>query len=165
MSALMEHAKNELRAAGYNIPENNEEEFIKVLSDDESDELNNMAVDSVLELLDVFSKQGHSGFSASYVREVFNKLAQYEPLSPLTGEDWEWVDRSDMSQEPTWQNKRCSRVFKREDGTAYDIYGKVFVDPNGSSYSSSDSLVDVEFPYTPETIVVHVDANGVPIDD
>jgi len=89
----------------------------------------------------------------------------FEPLVPLTGEDWEWTETS----EGVFQNKRCSHVFKqadRFDGQAYDIDGIVFyewherdLDPDEpgypgktrfkSHYTSSESRVPVTFPYTP----------------
>jgi hypothetical protein len=107
-------------------------------------------------ILEVFSKQGHSGGSASVVIPMLNKMLLQEPLSPLTGEDGEWTDVAEMSNEETlYQNKRCSSVFKNDKGP-YDINGKVFVEPNGSSYTSGDSFVDIEFPYTPKTEYVNV---------
>jgi len=68
-----------------------------------------------------------------------------------------------------YQNKRCSRIFKGSDGRAYDIEGKVFwewyerelyPDEEGypgtikdtRSFTSCDSRVYVEFPYTPNTV-------------
>jgi hypothetical protein len=101
-------------------------------------------------LLKVFSAQGHSGFSAPHCIKLFEKLAMFEPLAPLSGSDNEWVEVSDGM----FQNVRCSHVFKggyRFDGQAYDIQGKVFEDENGSHYTSYESAVSVVFPYTPHT--------------
>ena len=86
-------------------------------------EINASMAESVLELLGVFSKQGHSGMSASYCLGLFNKLANQEPLTPLTGEDSEWNDVTQHGTEPSYQNNRCSHVFKDSDGRAYDIDG------------------------------------------
>ena len=61
---------------------------------------------NVIELIKVFSKQGHSGTSAPYCIQLFAHLASYKPLGPLTGEDDEWH----MIDDNTWQNKRCSHV-------------------------------------------------------
>lgn len=105
-------------------------------------------------LLAVLADGGHSGSSAPYVVALFKKLAMFEPLGPLTGEDSEWVVVSDG----LWQNIRASHVFKK-DGAAYDINGKVFEEPGGVRYTSGDSHVPVTFPYTPVTEVVHVDAS------
>ncbi len=106
---------------------------------------------SVMELLEVFGKQGHSGFSAMMVTNLFNKLARYQPIQPLTGEDSEWNEVTDG----VYQNRRCHHVFK-ENGQAYDIDGKVFREPDGSTYTNRDSRVDVTFPYTPVTETVDV---------
>lgn len=108
---------------------------------------------NVLELLEVFVRQGHSGFSAPFAVEMFRKLALHEPLVPLSGADDEWNDIGDGM----FQNNRCSHVFKDADGRAYDIDGRVFRDPNGCCYTSRDSLVYVTFPYTPTKEYVDVD--------
>ena len=154
MSNLHSHALMEFKAAKW--------------LDDEgkySDEMQEAICKHVLKLLDVFADEGHSGSSAPYAVNVFQKLAMFEPLVPLTGEDWEWTEVG----EGVFQNKRCSRVFKqadRFDGQAYDIDGIVFyewherdLDPDEtgypgktrfkSHYTSSDSRVPVTFPYTP----------------
>ncbi len=118
------------------------------------DEWQQLLCEQVLELLEVFGEHGHSGSTAPYAVNIFKKLAMYEPLKPLTGEAWEWGEPFD--KEGTRQNKRCSHVFLRPDGTAYDINGKVFREPNGCCYTSRDSRVDVIFPYTPKTEYVNV---------
>lgn len=114
-----------------------------------------MTGDAVMELIRLFAKQGHSGMSAGLVRSLFNKLASYEPLSPLTGEDSEWSECSPG----VWQNKRCSHVFKTSEDGAYDIDGKVFREPSGATYTSRDSRVPVVFPYTPQLEYVDVETN------
>jgi hypothetical protein len=114
----------------------------------------------ILHMIEEFSKEGHSGFSASYAIQCLEKLLRYEPLSPLTGEDWEWFDVAEQNGSTLWQNARCSHVFKDENG-AYDINGKVFwewyTDPetgekHKSHFTSADSRVPVTFPYTPNTV-------------
>jgi len=112
--------------------------------------------ENVLELLRVFSAQGHSGFSAPVVVDMFKKLAMQEPLTPLTGNDDEWNYVGD----DTWQNMRASHVFKTGDGAAYDIEGKIFREPSGACYTSRDSFVDIEFPYTPKREYIDVPAEG-----
>lgn len=145
MSNLKEHALREFKAIGYK-------------SIEEEEGPNKWIQQNILELLEVFSNQGHSGFSAPYCIGLFNKLASFEPLCPLTGEPEEWNDTSHMSSRPVWQNKRCSHVFKDADGQAYDIQGKVFREPDGSCYTSKESRVYVEFPYTPKTEYIDVPA-------
>ncbi|QDU34251.1 hypothetical protein KS4_23170 [Poriferisphaera corsica] len=149
MSNLVEHAKKELKLAGYAGP------------DEEGP--NGWAYKNIIELIEVFAKQGHSGSSAPYVSETFSKLAEYEPLTPLTGEDDEWNDISAYSDNPKWQNKRDSRVFKDKGGNASFIKGKVFFGPDGIGYTNSDSHVPVTFPFTPKTEYIKVDEEGNPL--
>ena len=73
----------------------------------------------VFELLELFSKQGHSGGSASFVLPVFYRLARHMPLSPLTGEDDEWLEVESQPEYMTHQNKRWSELFKDKNGEAY----------------------------------------------
>lgn len=140
-----EHALTEFRAAGW-IDENGKYD----------DEMQEAICRHVLKLLEVFSEEGHSGFSAPYAIALFSKLAAFEPIVPLTGEDWEWADVS-FGSEMKYQNKRCSHVFKDEDGQAYDGNGIVFynlyTDEDGneqkSHFTCRESRVNIEFPYTP----------------
>lgn len=105
-----------------------------------------MTGNAVMELVKVFSSQGHSGMSAPLVLKLFSTVASWKPLSALQGTDDEWTEISDG----LYQNKRCSRVFKGPEG-AYDMGGKVFRDPDGCCYTNRDSRVAVTFPYTPKT--------------
>lgn len=144
MSNLIKHAKNEFRAAGWA----DENGIIE-------DEMQAIICDHVLALLKIFSDEGHSGSTAPYAANMFKKLAMFEPIVPLTGEDWEWNEVGDG----VMQNNRCSRVFKQADrfnGQAYDLDGKVFRDQHGLCYTSRDSLVPITFPYTPTTEYVDV---------
>lgn len=109
---------------------------------------------AVLKMIRDFAEEGHSGMSASIAVGLFRKLANWEPLTPLTGDDDEWTEVHDGM----FQNKRCSRVFKGRDGRAYDIDARVFRDPDGVTYTSRDSRVYVTFPYTPSTEIVDVPA-------
>lgn len=114
----------------------------------------------LLHMVEEFSKEGHSGFSAGYAVNILEKLLKFEPLSPLTGEDSEWNDMSDSNGGKTcYQNNRCSRVFKDETG-AYDINGKVYwewYEPEDGSekfksyFTNFKSRTPVTFPYTPVT--------------
>ena len=156
MSNLHSHAMEEFKAA-------------KWIDEDGKycNEMQEAICAQVLELLDVFAGEGHSGSTAPYAINVFKKLAMYEPLVPLTGEDHEWHEPA----EGVFQNKRCGRVFKQADrfnGQAYDIDGRVFyewverdLEPDEpgypgktrfkSHYTSGESFVPVTFPYTPST--------------
>lgn len=149
MSNYVNHAMQEFRAAGW-VDEN----------DNYKDGMQKMICNHVLELLDAFADEGHSGFSANYAIELFTKLAKFEPISPLTGEDCEWVDVSIHGVPPRFQNKRHGAVFKdpdKFDGQAYYIDANVFwewcKDSNGNMnkcyYTGHGSSQPITFPYTP----------------
>ena len=136
MNNYIKHAEREFKAAGWDL---------------ENDEMQKMICDHVCELLNVFNGHGHSGTSAPYTIELFRKLAMFEPIAPLTGEDWEWTEIG----EGVFQNKRCSHVFK-ENGQPYDIDGKIFRESNGSCYTNIKSRMNVDFPYTPKSEYIDV---------
>lgn len=92
----------------------------------------------------MLGEEGHSGLSASMAMALFEKVARFEPLTPLTGEDDEWTDVGNG----VFQNRRCPHVFK-ENGAAYDIEGVIFREPSGACFTSRDSRVPVIFPYVP----------------
>ena len=106
------------------------------------------------ELLEAFSKGGHSGSSAPYTVSLFSKLALFKPVGPLTGKPDEWNEVGPG----VFQNKRCSGVFM-EDGKAHYIDGKVFVDPDGATFTNKESRVPVTFPYTPKTERIRCPSN------
>lgn len=152
MSNLENHALIEFRAAGW-VDENGKFK----------DEMQKAICKHVLKLLQVFSKEDHSGSSAPYAINLFSKLARFELIAPLTGEDWEWNDVSDYGGRddgPLYQNRRCSHVFK-DSISAYDIQGIIFwewyTDPETGKkiktyFTNKNSRVSVTFPYTPKSI-------------
>jgi hypothetical protein len=148
--SLKNHAMTEFRAAKF-IDENGVY----------CDEMQEAICNHVLKLIEIFAEEGHSGSSAPYAIDMFKKLAMFEPLVPLTGEDWEWHDVSEYGGRddgPLYQNKRCSRVFKDNNG-AYDIDGIVWYDwytneegeKHKSYFTGRGSRVPVTFPYVPKT--------------
>lgn len=120
------------------------------------DEMQDMMRDHVIRMAQLFSIEGHSGFSAPIAINILNRVLRFEPLGPLTGEDdeWTWIG---YGPEMEYQNKRASHVFKRADGTAYDINGRIFCQPDGACYTGRGSCVEVTFPYNPTTEYVDVD--------
>lgn len=106
-----------------------------------------------IKLLEVFSNEGHSGSTAPYAVDLFKKLAMFEILSPLTGEDNEWNDVSEHMNESFggfFQNNRAGNIFKNSTGKAYDCHAIVFKERSGSCYTSRNSSIDITFPYTPK---------------
>jgi hypothetical protein len=141
-----------------------EKELARIKVDEDDDGIQAMMNKSLLRICREFSRAGHSGTTADYAVKALEKLLRWEPLTPLTGEDSEWNDVSAMHGEPCWQNNRCGRIFKEGDGRAYDIDGRVFVDADGTGYTSRGSRVYVEFPYTPHTEYISVGADGEPLE-
>lgn len=134
MSNLVEYAKSELDRAGLTA---------------DGDTYDGLVRQAALELIEKFSDQGHSGFSAGVVISIVERLMRFHPLTPLTGEDDEWSEVCDG----LFQNRRCSHVFKRN-GEAYDSEGRIFEEPGGARYTSRDSHVPVTFPYVPTREIV-----------
>lgn len=163
---LLDYAKLELTAAGF--------------LDEEKDFYGGETGKAVLELIEVFAKQGHSGSSASIVISLFKKLASFEPLMEITGEDEEWGYLG-YDDEMMYQNKRCSGMFKYKDGTVTYSSGIVKVCPDGSKWtgplflSREDAINGVnrirscqivkEFPFSPKTFYIDVIEEEVEKDD
>lgn len=150
--STLSHAKRELDLIG--------------MTEDSPDEMNRMMRKHILHMVEEFSAEGHSGFSANYAIHILSKLLKFAPLTPLTGEDSEWhvveTVRGPLGGETpvTWQNIRNSSVFKTVEDGAYDLDGRVFWEwhsnpnidggaPFKSYFTSRDSRVPVTFPYTP----------------
>lgn len=115
---------------------------------DKNDTMQQVAIKNILELIEVFSEQGHSNMSAPYVLSYFDRLVQFKPIGPLTGEEDEWGE-PDNSTRHTQQNKRCPSVFRDnfDNSTARDIDARVFVNKDGDCYTSKDSVLNITFPY------------------
>ena len=148
-SGLMRHAIKELDLLDQSV------EYVRT---DAGREIDFWMRQDILELIRVFAAQGHSGSSASWCIDMFQKLASYQTLTPLTGKDDEWNDVTKYGDPNSklWQNNRNSSIFKNET-LAYYLDGKVFREPDGASYTSSDSIVTIEsFPYTPHTEYISV---------
>jgi len=139
--SFLEFAKNEIEKAG--------------LFSEEGDFYGGMIGKALMELCEVFSKQNHSEMSANIVASLFKRLTEWQPLSPLTGNEDEWIEVGPG----IYQNKRCPSVFKEgSEGQAYQIDYFVFIDKNGAFYTSKNSRKYIEsFPYVPQTIYVRED--------
>jgi hypothetical protein len=92
----------------------------------------------------------------SQALELFNKLSSFNVLTPLTGEESEWNDVAVENGHILYQNNRDGRVFKSNDKSWF-IDGKIFIEKDGSSFTSYDSRVFIDsFPYTPVTEYVYL---------
>ena len=129
MGNLVDYAKEELKRIGMI---------------DSGEPYNDIVTKAILDLIELFASQGHSGFTAPYTVNVFKRPAMFKPLTPLTGEDNEWNE----IEPGLYQNKRYSAVFKEKDGKAYNVEGKIFTDNDGEVwYTSKDSHIEINFPY------------------
>lgn len=134
-SSFIKHAKQEFEYAGWNK-----------IDDETGQEMQNLIMENLLEILEVISKQGHSGFSIGYLKDCLNKLIDFKPLTPLQGTDDEWNNK--ISQGHIYQNNRCPSIFKdSKTGEASDIYGYIFRDSEGSTYTNGFSHKTITFPY------------------
>jgi len=127
--SIIEYARKELELIG-----------------DDGDEMQAKMNEHVLEMVKTFEDQGHSGLSAAYAINQLQRLLNFKPLKPLTGEDDEWTNVHDDS----FQNKRCSTVFKEGQNniTAYNIEGRIFSDDDGKTFfTSKESFMPITFPY------------------
>lgn len=113
---------------------------------DDGSEMQKEVNKDILDIVRVFSSQGHSGFSTSYTVRILSNLLQFRPLTPLEGTDDEWCTIEDGQK----QNKRYSACFKDDDGLIYDINHFSYYDPGDHcSYFNSGLSYKVKFPYMP----------------
>lgn len=118
--SIIEHAKAELKLANVDPATAN-----KIVTDMEA----------------FFDEYDSGGAVAAMFHTIddatMRRLVAAKPLTPLTGTDDEWMEVADG----VFQNRRCSSVFKENDG-AYDI------DIPGHR------RFPVTFPYMPDRAVV-----------
>lgn len=147
------------------------EEELKILektvdpTDEDGDLIIRDYIPAIRQILDIAETQGHSGFSIHYyanalANTIKNALLQ-KPLSPLTGEDDEWIihDCDGMYA----QNNRNSAVFKdKKDGQPYFLDAIVFRGQDDWD-TFSDWCNDISsrqyiksFPFTAKTFYIDV---------
>jgi len=130
-SMFLDWAEKEVKAAG--------------LLDADSD-YDGMLGEAVLSLVNVFSEQDHSGMSAAMVKDIFDSLISWKPLTPLTSNPSEWMEVT----EGLWQSRRNPACFS-EDG------GKTYTDQNDSCWLHEDAEGCTYFcrPENSEDITIH----------
>lgn len=115
---MIEHAKYELNL------------LLEKCEDEEDLRMQKVMNDNILEIIETFAKQGHSGMSANYAIRIIDKLLKYEPILPLTLKDDEFVEVADG----VFQNKRDGRIFKQKDrfdGKPYNVDTKEILESKG----------------------------------
>ena len=146
--------------------------------DYKDDPYGGMVSEAVLELIEKFSEQGHSGSSAPIVLGVFKKLASFEPITPILDVASQWSEVSDG----VFQHKKLCGLFKKdENGKPYYIDAIVMRLPDGTCWSGSffahkEDIGDEskrisgaayvkEFPFAPKTFYINVNEDEVTKDD
>lgn len=139
-------------------------------------------------IVEAFHNRGHSGSSAEYesqlISKVLENLFRFRPITPLTGNDNEWNNLTEINDGQTlFQNNRDSRVFKTTKGSQpYFIEAIVFDGNIGGRFIRDSIEVPFEtpiasrqyiksFPFTPKTFYIDVldmrwkDKNGTQLDE
>ena len=144
--SLVEFAENELNL------------LLKTCTDDEALNMQKVINNDILDIIKLFSSQGHSGFSAQYSLNILKRLMDYKPLSPITDSADEWTELN-YDNDLAYQCKRCPSLFKDSENRVYNTEGRLFSDDNGHTwYNCKDSRIYVELPYTvpttPEYVII-----------
>jgi len=131
---LTDHARRELELAGMFDEE--------VDGSEAAGSWNKLCAEAVMELMEVFAEQGHSGFSASMTQDLFSRLSKFEALTELTDNPDEWNDISEaQAGEPGWQSSRNPSCFSEDEGKTYwDISEDYYLredEEDGMAYSGS----------------------------
>jgi hypothetical protein len=111
--SIIQHARDEMKRVNFNEDE----------------------AAAVIEVMELFFKHWDSGGAVAVMLPMLVRMMEGKPLTPLSGKQEEWVIH-DFDADCYAQNKRCGTVFRRKDGTSYDI--------------ASGSRVEISFPYYPK---------------
>lgn len=139
-----------------------------------ADDTGRVAVERLLALL-VQQKDTDSETARQWVVDIFSRLANFEVLTPLTGERHEWREIPETQQfgNYNYQNKRASSVFAMVDVDENDFRIIDAIDSQALTFvykgeddprQVGEAVVDrtfqswgvVVFPYTPVRYVIEV---------
>lgn len=130
-------------------------------------------IDIIKKITRIFSKQGHSGNSApfysSILSDTIKKVLNFEPLSPITGNENEWDNNIDKD---LYQNKRLSSLFKNNTQSKsnknrkisekpYYIDAIIWQDEDGIAFTGQvEDIASYQyikcFPFTPKKFYIDV---------
>ena len=98
-SNLVRHARHELRLIGEDPA----------------------TIRGLAKVVQAFADMGHSGTSAHFATQYLERLLRFQPLSDLTTDPAEWIDRhaEGMTTTPLWQSRRNSEAFPTDGGKTY----------------------------------------------
>lgn len=149
-----------------------EQELNELFDGESTDPMNKAMITDIMELVETFAKQGHSGFSANYCINLFNKLARYEPLTEILNKETEWMNCAFLDEDSghLFQNKKCFAMFKEgKDGKPYYLDAIIWKESdsmcfNGTVEGISSRQSIKSFPFTPKTFYVNVGEDMTIID-
>lgn len=116
---------------------------------------------SALKAYNSLCDDGHSGASFSLTKNILIRLMNDLPLTPLTGNDDEWVSVSKKDESEMFQNYRMSSLFKTvyKDGRVeyndvdrvkcHEMLDARFGFSNGLATKIINKLYPITFPYNP----------------
>jgi hypothetical protein len=94
----------------------------------------------MIEVMEKFFSQWNSGGAVSVAAPILARLIAGKPLTPLTGEDSEWMIHDFDNTGIYAQNIRCTSVMKdTKDGPAFDV-----------DLGEASEKVTITFPYMPD---------------
>ncbi|MEU1327200.1 hypothetical protein [Streptomyces microflavus] len=98
-SNLVAHARRELR----------------ILGEDRD------TIRGLCKVVQAFADMGHSGSSAHAGAQYLERLLRFQPLTDLTDDPAEWIDRhaEGMTPLPLWQSNRNGEAFSTDGGKTY----------------------------------------------
>ncbi len=146
-SGFLQHAKREF-------------EFIKL----DKSGYNKWMIQNITDLLKMLSIQRHSQTLYDTL-DSLKKLATFQPLTPLTFEEDEWLDVSEAcGEESMYQNIRMSNIFKHGiDGKPYSLDAILWIDDDGVGFNGTingySSCQYVKIPFIPKTFRIDVVLN------
>jgi NTP pyrophosphatase (non-canonical NTP hydrolase) len=117
---------------------------------------------NILAVIETVASIGMSGGSASMIIPIIERLMTFTPLTPLTGEDDEWTDMTEhcanRDGRRTYQNKRCSTIFKY-------VYPPEQDRPPHCFDVDGDHAKPITFPHRPEKRPVRMPVYEVELKD
>lgn len=151
------HANAEYKIAWPNMDSNKEDE-----------DMQRYMCNQVNDLLYLLSSQGDSGGSIGYKLNLFNKLAKFQIISPLTFKDDEFSDKLSLPGEDLKQNIRNSAVFKKNSKYTFNdsfiCSGKYYVGEkneiikrDGGNWSGGVFVI----PEDPETTIYYLNNDWI----
>lgn len=115
---MTDQKKSYDRPAQGNLAQHAWDELSRVGVLDADSDYEGMLGKAVMDLVETFASQGHSGMSASLVLDLFARVASWETLSSLTNDPDEWIEVG----YGIWQNRRSGKHFSEDGGlTGYNV--------------------------------------------